>query len=130
MSTKFKHLIFDFDGTIADTSSIILATMQATMRERGLRVATSESIRRVIGLPLKDCFSHIYTGMSEMEALECASTYCEIFDANKASLTPTLFPHVDDALAKLSLRGATMSVASSRGYGSLVELLEMLKVRH
>ena len=40
------------------------------------------------------------------------------------------FPHVDDALAKLSLRGATMSVASSRGYGSLVELLEMLKVRH
>lgn len=129
MSTKFKHIIFDFDGTIADTSSIILATMQATMRERGLRVATPESIRSVIGLPLKDCFSHIYPSMSEMEALECASTYCSIFDHNKTSLTPTLFPHVAETLAMLDEHGITMSVASSRGYGSLVELLEILEVR-
>lgn len=126
---KFRHIIFDFDGTIADTSRIILATMQATMRERGLRLAPPEEIKRVIGLPLKDCFSCIYPGMSEMESLECASTYCDIFDANKSSLTPTLFPHVAETLAKLNQHGITMSVASSRGYGSLIELLEMLKVR-
>lgn len=127
--TKFKHIIFDFDGTIADTSRIILATMQATMRERHLSVATPEVIKQVIGFPLKDCFTHIYPGMSESEAIECACTYCTIFDANKSSLTPTLFPHVGETLAILSQRGITMSVASSRGNGSLVELLEMLKVR-
>jgi len=128
--TRIKHIIFDFDGTIADTSRIILATMQATIREKGLRVASTESIKRVIGLPLKDCFTHIYPSMSEMEALECASTYCDIFDSNKSSLTPTLFPHVAETLAMLNHHGITMSVASSRGYASLVELLEMLKVRH
>jgi phosphoglycolate phosphatase len=127
---KFKHIIFDFDGTIADTSLIILATMQATMRERQLSLATPEVIKQVIGFPLKDCFTHIYPGMSETEALECASTYCTIFDANKSSLIPTLFPHVGETLDTLSRRGITMSVASSRGNGSLVELLEMLKVRH
>ena len=126
---KFKHIIFDFDGTIADTSRIILATMQATMRKKGLRLATPEEIKRVIGLPLKDCFSHIYPGMSEMEALECASIYCDIFDTNKSSLTPTLFPHVAETLAKLDQHGITMSVASSRSYGSIVELLEILGVR-
>lgn len=125
---KFKHIIFDFDGTIADTSRIILATMQATMREKGLRVATPESIKRVIGLPLKDCFTHIYPDMSEMEALECASTYCDIFDVNKSSLTPTLFPHVAKTLSVLNQQGITMSVASSRGHSSLVELLEMLNI--
>ena len=129
MSTKFKHIIFDFDGTIADTSRIILATMQATMRERGLRVETPDAIKRVIGLPLKDCFTHIYPGMSEMEALECANTYCDIFDANKSTLTPTLFPHVAETLRVLDQHGITMSVASSRGYSSLVELLEILEVR-
>lgn len=129
MSTKFKHIIFDFDGTIADTSRIIFATMQATMREKGLRVAAPESIKRVIGLPLKDCFTHIYPGMSEMEALECASTYCDIFDANKSSLTPTLFPHVTKTLSVLNQQGVTMSVASSRGHSSLVELLEILKIK-
>ena len=129
MSTKFRHIIFDFDGTIADTSHIILATMQATMRERGLHVATPETIKRVIGLPLKDCFTHIYPDMSEMEALECASTYCDIFDANKSTLTPTLFPHVAETLRVFEEHGITMSVASSRGNSSLEELLEMLDVR-
>ncbi len=129
MSTKFKHIIFDFDGTIADTSRIILATMQATMRERDLRVATPEAIKRIIGLPLKDCFIHIYPGMSEIEALECASTYCDIFDANKSSLTPTLFPNVAKTLTILNRHNITMSVASSRGNNSLEELLEMLDVR-
>ncbi|MBR5086120.1 MAG: HAD family hydrolase [Muribaculaceae bacterium] len=126
---EFKHIIFDFDGTIADTSRIILATMQATMRDRGLRVATRESIRKVIGVPLKDCFTHMYPDMSEIEALECARTYCDIFDANKSSLTPTLFPDVAKTLTKLNYHGITMSVASSRGNASLVELLEILKVR-
>lgn len=125
---NFKHIIFDFDGTIADTSRIILATMQATMCERSLRVATPEEIRRVIGLPLKDCFTHIYPGMSEMEALECAGTYCDIFDANKSLLTPTLFPHVAETLSMLNQDGITMSVASSRGHASLVELLEMMGI--
>ncbi|MBQ6279539.1 MAG: HAD-IA family hydrolase [Muribaculaceae bacterium] len=129
MSTKFKHIIFDFDGTIADTSRIILATMQATMRERGLRVETPEAIKRVIGLPLKDCFTHIYPGMSEIEALECASTYCDIFDANKSALTPALFQNVAETLRVLERHGITISVASSRGNSSLEELLEMLDVR-
>lgn len=127
--TKFKHIIFDFDGTIADTSRIIIATMQATMRERGLRVASPDTIKQVIGLPLKDCFPYIYPGMSEMDALECTSTYCDIFDANKSSLTPTLFPNVAETLSELKRQGVTMSVASSRGHSSLVELLEMLNVR-
>ena len=88
-----------------------------------------ESIKRVIGLPLKECFTHIYPGMSEIEALECSSTYCDIFDANKSTLTPTLFPNVAETLRVLERHGITMSVASSRGNSSLEELLEMLDVR-
>ena len=82
----------------------------------------------MIGLPLNECFLHIYPGMSEMESLDCASTYCDIFDINKTRLTPSLFPGVKEALEALSQRGMTMSVASSRGHGSLVELLEMMGV--
>ena len=127
--TKFKHIIFDFDGTIAETSHIIIATMQATMREKGLYVATPEAIKKVIGLPVKDCFSNIYNGISVQEAGRCAETYCRIFDINKESLTPALFPLVKETLNALRRLGITLCVASSRSHGSLTELLEMMDVK-
>lgn len=126
---RFTHLIFDFDGTIADTTHIIIATMQSTMREMNLAVSTPDAIRQVIGLPLKDCFSHIYCGMSDEEAQECASTYCRLFDINKHRFTPSLFPHVAESLHTLRSSGISMSIASSRSHASLEELLEMLDVR-
>ena len=130
MMTKFKHIIFDFDGTLADTSRIILSTMQATMRQKGLRIASPRAIRRVVGFPLKECFTHIYPGISEKDALECTHIYNEIFNSYKSSLTPTLFPQVSETLDTLDQHGITMSVASSRCHKSLIELLELLKVRH
>lgn len=127
--TQFKHIIFDFDGTIADTSHIITATMQTTMREMGLEVASTEAIKKVIGLPLKDCFGNIYQGMNDEEMTRCAETYCRIFDINKDSLTPALFPHVKETLCYLRRQGVTLSVDSSRSHCSLTELLERNDVR-
>ena len=61
---KYKLVIFDFDGTVADTRHIILTTMQATISEMGLQVASDEQCATTIGLPLWECFKHIYPSIT------------------------------------------------------------------
>ena len=126
---NYRLIIFDFDGTLCDTRHIIVTTMQATMRHMGLEVASDELCASTIGLPLHECFKHIYkSAMSDELARQCSQTYCNIFDVNKHRLTPTLFPGVSDTLKALSERGVTLAVASSRSQASLVELLTMMGV--
>ena len=39
-----KYIIFDFDGTIGDSQSLIVKTLQDTMRARKLEVKSDEGL--------------------------------------------------------------------------------------
>ena len=41
-----KYIIFDFDGTIGDSQSLIVKTLQDTMRARKLEVKSDEALPR------------------------------------------------------------------------------------
>jgi phosphoglycolate phosphatase len=47
-----KYLVFDFDGTLADTTEGILQTTRATFARMGLPIPSDADIRLGIGLPL------------------------------------------------------------------------------
>ena len=48
-----KLIIFDFDGTLADTRGYIVATMHKTMRQLDLPLRPAEECAATLGLPLK-----------------------------------------------------------------------------
>ncbi len=77
-----RLVIFDFDGTLADTSGLIIATMQATLKYMQLPVPTAEQVKRVIGLPLIDCFTHPVP-MDDATAQKCSEAYRNIFEEKK-----------------------------------------------
>ena len=51
-----KIVIFDFDGTIADTRPIILSSFHGTFDAMGLAQHSDEEISATIGLPLVKAF--------------------------------------------------------------------------
>ena len=51
---QIRNIIFDFDGTLADTSKLIVATMQKSIKEYGLPSRTEEQIRATIGVRLEE----------------------------------------------------------------------------
>ena len=118
-----RLIIFDFDGTLADTRGYIVATMQQAMRELGKPVREEEACAATIGLPLKGCFQQLYPGISDEEAEVCMTTYRRIFDQNKTVLSIDLFPGVKETVLRLWKKGFLLSVASSRSNRTLVELL-------
>lgn len=116
---NIRLVIFDFDGTMADTRHNIVLTMQRVMRELGMPVADEDTCASTIGLPLKDCFRKIFSELTDDGAEHCAETYRQIFFANAKDLVPNMFPHVQEIIALLHARGIKMAIASSRTSASL-----------
>ena len=113
-----KYIIFDFDGTIGDSQSLIVKTLQDTMRARKLEVKSDEACAKTIGLRLDEAFVALF-GMSAEEGMECAATYREIFLENKKTMVVQPFPHVIETLRELHRRGYILGMASSRNHCSL-----------
>ena len=115
-------IVFDFDGTLADTRRGILATAQETLRRMGLPPADETAMAATIGLPLIENFTR-GVGMSEEEARRAVAIYREIFEEVAVPVID-LFPGVEETLRTLAERGIPMAVASSRGQHSLEMLMQ------
>ena len=57
---KTKIIIFDFDGTLADTHELIIRTNQEAMKAMNYPVRDEEAISKTIGLPLAKCIQTLF----------------------------------------------------------------------
>lgn len=108
-----KLAIFDFDGTLGDTTGIILTTMAATFRAMGRQPLSEAQYRSVIGLPLEKCFSSLIP-LDEAGEAEYAAAYRKMFDELDKKGAVTLYPGVLDTMRKLKDDGMKLAIASSR----------------
>ena len=118
-----KLIILDFDGTIADTRPVILNTFHRTLDAMHLPQHTDDEIAATIGLPLLKAFPVLHT-MDEEKAALCTATYRRIFEDVNAEIGVPMFPHVADTLRQLHNQGCTLSIATSRGYKSVVDFIK------
>lgn len=117
-------IIFDFDGTLADTTATILQTYRMAIESMGAPTRSDAECQATIGLPLKEGFRQLYPNQPEDWLDCCVETYHQIFESNKRQLRPQLYPGVYQTLKQLAGKGIQMSVASSRNRASLVEMCE------
>ena len=117
-----KLIILDFDGTLADTRGLIVKTMQQTLDVLGLESRTDDQCAAMIGLPLKQAFTHLLPMTNEMGD-RCVETYRRIFNENNALYVIPTFPHVIETLHQLHEQGYTLTIASSRSNRSLMEFV-------
>ena len=130
MERDITLVIFDFDGTLADTKENIILTFQMTMKELGVEIKSRQECAATIGLTLEDAFKVLYPGMAAEKYILLRDTYRRIFKENRKILVPGLFPEVMETLEELRRRGYLMSIASSRLSPSLQSFLEDMKIAH
>ena len=117
-------IVFDFDGTIADTRDSIVGTFEETFRRMGLPSPGPTRITATIGVPLHLAFQHV-AGMDEDESRRAVEVYREIFRSREIS-SVRLFDGIDGVIHRLSARGYPLAIASSRSHHSLGRLVEHL----
>lgn len=124
---KYKNIIFDFDGTLADTAELTVETMRRTNRVMNLPDKSDEECKAMIGYRLEEIPSILWPGIP-LSAELYAATFREIYKSVKNSFIVRTFPRVLDTLADLKRNGIRMAVASSHSKTSLTELCNELLI--
>ena len=123
---NYDLIIFDFDGTLADTRTPIIEAKQGTMQRLGLPVADEETCASTIGLSASLGFQRLYPDLPEDKINECVILYRKLFEEIISKTPPLLFPEVRDTLHTLKERGHLLTIATSRHNSSLQNFLEAL----
>ena len=105
-----KLVIFDFDGTLADTMPGITRTAHKVFTEIGMTEEEMGDIRRIVGPPFPFAFEIVY-GMNRAQAEAVTKRYREIYAAEG---TWPLFRGVHALLSDLKQAGKLVAIASSK----------------
>ena len=75
MQKKFDLIVFDWDGTLADSANTIVFSIQGAARDLGVAEPSDEEARYVIGLGLNEAIEHLFPGLSSQELTLLSERY-------------------------------------------------------
>lgn len=105
-------VVFDFDGTLADTKTMIVKTATQVLTDFGIPEDELGDVSRIIGPPFPAAFSEVY-GLSFEDAAEVTRRYREIYATLGAVAWPP-FAGIPGLLEQLRAHGRRCAVASSK----------------
>ncbi|MDR0380337.1 MAG: HAD-IA family hydrolase, partial [Candidatus Accumulibacter sp.] len=112
MARRFDLLVFDWDGTLSDSTGCIARALQAACRELGWPEPSDAKARFVIGLELSRALRHIVPDLSDEELLSFAACYRRHYLAADQDIF--LFAGIEALLETLYASGCQLAVATGK----------------
>ena len=122
MSKRYDLIVFDWDGTVMDSTAVIAGSIQAACRDLGLTVPDDESARHVIGLGLIQALRHAVPDAPEPMYEPLVARYRHHFLIQDAAIP--LFAGARETLAELHGEGYWLGGATGKSRAGLDRVLE------
>ena len=109
---SYKVVVFDFDGTVADTGMGVKNSVKYAVRAFGMQVGDESNLDYFIGPPLYEGFAHVY-GVDEETSAKLVEIYRSYYN-EKGIYELSPYKGILSLMSKLHDRGITVAVASSK----------------
>lgn len=123
---RYKHVIWDWNGTLLDDVTLCVDVMNSMLRERRMGELDASRYRRIFGFPVKTYYEHLGFDFVAEPFEKLAIEYCAAYDSRVAECL--LHTDAIAVLDAVSRRGATQSILSSHEHHSLLEALRCFRV--
>ena len=123
MSPDYKLLIFDWDGTLADSIGRIVTAMRVAARRSRRPECDDEAIKGIIGLGLPEAILTLYPDMSAEQVIAFRQHYADVYIAMDAQPSP-LFAGVMESLEAFRAQGYRLAVATGKARRGLDRVLK------
>ena len=121
---QYKVIMFDWDGTLMDSTQSVIETIQETAREFNLVLPSDNEVKAVLGLPLVMMAEKLF-GKIDLDHF-AENYYCNYRKfANKANL----FDDVKETLQALKKKGYLLTIATNKKRFELNKILDKLKIK-
>ena len=124
---NFDLIAFDWDGTLFDSTQIIVRCIQEAVRDVGGTVPTDEAAGYVIGLGLMQALAHAAPDVPQDKYPELGARYRHHYIGHQNDIS--LFDGVLPMLAALKARGHKLAVATGKSRHGLDEALQAVELR-
>jgi phosphoglycolate phosphatase len=127
MGKRYDLIVFDWDGTVMDSTAVISGSIQAACRDLGLTVPDDETARHVIGLGLDQALRYAVPDMPEAMRPDLVERYRHHFLAQDGAIP--LFAGARETIIELFDAGYALGVATGKSRAGLDRALDSCGMR-
>lgn len=109
---RYDLIVFDWDGTLMDSTALIAACLQSAAAEMRLPVPDTQSAKSIIGLGIADSTRRLFPQLDAAGHVEFASIYRRLYVPRDHEAP--LYPGVRELLASLQAPQRFLAVATGK----------------
>lgn len=124
---QFDLLVFDWDGTLFDSTGLIVQCIQEACHDLKVNTPTDQAARQVIGLELAIALQHAVPDLPETLYPELVERYRHHYFGRQDNVT--LYEGVSEFLQNCREQGYMLAVATGKGRRGLNAALESIGLK-
>ncbi|MES1988860.1 MAG: HAD-IA family hydrolase [Pseudomonadota bacterium] len=122
MTKQFDLIVWDWDGTLVDSTGMITNALLKAAEQVGLPSLTAQAANNIIGLGLRESIQTLYGDIPAEQAKALATQYTTNYYAGESEIP--LFTGAADTIKALHRSGFKLAVATGKGRRGLNLALE------
>ncbi len=127
MAKRYKLIVFDWDGTVMDSTAVIAGSIQAACRDLDLPAPSDEAARYVIGMGLVQALRHAVPDAPEAMYGPLVARYRDHFLAQDSAIP--LFDGAREVIEELHGAGYWLAVATGKSRNGLDRAMQSSRMQ-
>ena len=124
---RYPFVIFDWDGTLADSTAVIKRALQRSAEDLGYPIPTDAQASFIIGMGLRPALQHAIPTLRDEDLTRLTERFRHHFIVGESEIV--LFDGVPEMLAVLKARGHSLAVATGKSRKGLDRAFDTLGLR-
>jgi phosphoglycolate phosphatase len=123
MIHKFKHIIWDWNGTLLNDTALCLNIINGLLKSKNLKTLSLEDYRFIFDFPVKNYYEKAGFNFTDYSFEEVGKQWMDEYEIRKGETV--LFEGTKDVLDYISSLGIAQSILSAYSLETLIEIINV-----
>ena len=128
MLQNYKHIIWDWNGTLFDDTWLCVSVINGLLARRNLPTLTIETYRAIFTFPVRDYYQTIGLDFGQDSFEDLSIEFMAQYEARRNECT--LYPHARSALTHIKQAGPGQSILSAYPHHDLVNVVRRFELEN